>query len=60
MNSDDGIDILLSKLKSLFAKDINQALFIAYEKFGMFKRPAYINIVDLINEFERLYNKKKV
>ena len=57
LNSDDGVDIVLCKLKSLFAKDINQAAFIAYEKFEMFKRPANINIV--VNEFERLYNNIK-
>ena len=43
-------------MKSLFAKDINQAAFIAYEKFEMLKRPANMNIVDVRNEFERLYN----
>ena len=43
-------------MKSLFAKDINQAAFIAYEKFEMLKRPANMIIVDFRNEFERLYN----
>ena len=59
MQSDDGVDILLCKLKSLFAKDINQAAFIAHDKFEMFKRPANMDIVDFINEFERLYNNIK-
>ena len=59
LNSDDGVNILLCKLKSLFAKDINQAAFIAYDKSEMFKRPANMNIVDFINEFERLYNNIK-
>ena len=54
MNSDDGVNILLCKLKSLFAKDINQAAIIARGKFEMFKRPANMNIADFINEFERL------
>ena len=58
LNSDDGFDILLCKLKSLFAKDINQAAIIARGKFEMFKRPANMNIADFINEFERLYYKK--
>ena len=52
----DGVDILLCKLKSLFAKDVNHAAFIAYDKFEMLKGPANMNIVDFINEFERLYN----
>ena len=43
-------------MKSLFAKDINQAAFIAYEKFEMLKRPANMNIADFRNEFERLFN----
>ena len=37
LNSDNGADILLSKLKSLFAKEINQAEFIAYGKFEMLR-----------------------
>ena len=59
LNSDDGVNVLLWKLKSLFAKDMNQAAFIAYDKFEMFKEPANMNIVDFINEFERLYNNLK-
>ena len=46
-------------MKSLFAKYINQAEFIAYEKSEMFKSPANMNIVDFINEFERFYNNIK-
>ena len=37
LNSDNGVDIHLSKLKSLFAKEINQAEFIAYGKFEMLR-----------------------
>ena len=53
LNSDDSVDILINKLKSLFAKDSNQAAYLAFETF---KRPVDIKIVDFINEFERLYN----
>ena len=59
MNSDDVVVILLCKLKSLFAKDFNQAAFIAYDKFKMLKRPANMNIVEFINEFQRRYNNIK-
>ena len=59
MNSDYGANILLFKLKSPFAKDINQAAFIASEEFEQFKRPANMTIVDFINKFERLYNNIK-
>ena len=33
LNDDDGVKILITKLKFLFAKDINQAVFLAYDKF---------------------------
>ena len=59
MNSNDGVNILLSKLNSLFVKVIGQAAFIADGKFEMFKRPTNMNIVDFINEFESLYNNIK-
>ena len=59
LNSDDGVEILITKLKSLFPKDINQATFHAYEKFESFERPVDMNIIDFINEFERLYNNIK-
>ena len=59
LNGDDGVDILLCKLKSPFAKDISQATIIAYDKFEIFKRPANMNIVDFMDEFERLYNNIK-
>ena len=38
LNSDDGVDILINKLKSLFAKDSNQAAYLAYDKFENFKK----------------------
>ena len=59
LNSKDGVNILINKLKSLFAKDINQAAFLAYDKFESFKRPVEMNIVDFINKFEKLYNNIK-
>ena len=56
LNSEDGMDILIKTLKSLFSKVTNQAAYFAYNKFELFKRPVDLNIVDFINEFERLYN----
>ena len=58
LNSEDGVDILIKKLKSLFSKDTNQAAYLAY-KFESLKRPVDRNISDFINEFERLYNNNK-
>ena len=54
LNSDEGVEILITKLKSLLPKDINQATFRAYEKFESFERPVDMNIIDFINEFEKL------
>ena len=51
---DDGLDTLIRKIKSLYAKDTNALAFMAYYKFEIFKRPDDMNIVDNINEFERL------
>ena len=59
LNIEDDVDILIKKLKSLFSKDTNQAVYLDYDKFESFKRPVDMNIVDFINEFERLYNNIK-
>ena len=59
LNSDDGVEILITKLKSLFAKDTNQAAFLANDKFESFQRHVDMNIIDFINEFERLHNNIK-
>ena len=59
LNSENGVDILVNKLKSLFAKDINEAAYLAYDKFEIFKRPIDMSMVDFINELERLYNNIK-
>ena len=59
LNSENGVDILVNKLKSLFEKDINEAAYLAYDKFEIFKRPIDMSMVDFINELERLYNNIK-
>lgn len=48
LNEDDGVEILIKKLKTHFAKDTNQATFLAYGKFKSFRRVAVINITDFI------------
>ena len=56
-NIDDTFDILMNIIKSLFTKDIDEVMFIAYDKFELFnKRPSNMNVVDFMNEFEKLYN----
>lgn len=57
LNSD--VDILMDTLESLFAKDLNQGALIAYSKLEMFTRPSYMDMVDFIDEFERLFKKLK-
>ena len=49
LKSENGVDILVNKLKSLFAKDINEAAYLAYDKFEIFKRPIDMSMVDFIN-----------
>ena len=60
LNSENGVDIyLVNKLKVLFAKDINEAAYLAYDKFEIFERPIDMRMVDFINELQRLYNNIK-
>ena len=59
LGGDGGIDILLAKLKELFAKDSEQAAFMAYEQFETYIRPKDVDMNDFINEWERRYGKIK-
>ena len=49
--------ILITKIKTLYAKDINALAYMAYDQFENFKRPNDMTIVYYINEFEHLNNK---
>ena len=59
LNICDGLDTLIRKIKSLYAKDTNTLASMAYDKFENFKRPDDTNIVDHMNESERLNNQIK-
>ena len=60
LNKDDGLDTLVRRIKSLYAKDTNTLLaFMWYDKFENFKRPDDMNIADYINDFERFNNQIK-
>ena len=59
LNKDDGLDVLLNKMKLLYVKDINALAFMAYDKFENFRRSDDMNIVDYLNESERLNNQIK-
>ena len=59
LNKDNRLDVLINKIKSLYAKDKNVLAFMAYDKFESFRRSDDINIIGYINEFERLNNQIK-
>ena len=57
LNKDDGLNTLITKIKTLYAKDINALTYMTYDQFENFKRSDEMTIVDYVNEFERLKNK---
>ena len=59
LNSENDLNILLDKIKSLYAKDIHPLAYMAHDKFETFHRPAHMSIVDYLNGFEQLYNQIK-
>ena len=60
LNKDDGLDTLVRRIKSLYAKDTNTLLaFMWYDKFENFKRSDDMNIADYINDFERFNSQIK-
>ena len=59
LNAQDGVKTLLDKLTELYAKDKDQAMYQAYERFETFRRNSNVTIRDYINEFERLNDKLK-
>ena len=59
LKGENGVMELLNKLKSLYAKDSEQAAFKSYEDFESYKRPDNMDVMDFINEWERRYDKIK-
>ena len=59
LSGDNGIDVLLQKLDSLFLKDENNSAFEAYDTFERYQRPVDMGMTKYINTFERLYQKAK-
>ena len=57
LSAKDGVLRLITKLDSLFLKDIDQRTYIAYDNFEKFKRHYGMNITDYIIEFEKLNHK---
>ena len=57
LHSDSGVDELVTKLKTLYDKDAEQAGFIVSEEFETFQRRPSMTILNYINELERRNNK---
>ena len=55
LNKDDGLNLGTNKLEKLHIKDNKASAYLAYEKSESFQRPRDMNIIDYLNEFERLY-----
>ena len=54
LNKDEGLNLLINKLAKLYVKDTKASAYLAYEKFESFQHPTNMNIIDYLNEFERL------
>ena len=59
LSSDNGLSILLEKIKGLYAKNKHLLAYMAYDTCETFHCPSDMNIIDYINEFERLCNQIK-
>ena len=57
LQGENGVKELMLKLKTLFAKDSEQAAFKAYEQFETYMRPEEMEMIEFINEWERRYAK---
>ena len=51
-----GLDLIITKLDSLFAKDLDQLAYDAYEKFETLKRLPQKPIEEYLQDFDHLYN----
>ena len=51
LKKDDGLNVLINKLETLYVKDKKASANIAYERLETFQRPSYMNITDYLNEF---------
>ena len=56
LNKDNGLNTLITKIKTLYSKDTHALAYMGYDQFENFKRPDEMTKVDYINEFERLNN----
>ena len=56
----DGLTKMLAKLEDVFKPDANQAAYMAYQEFEMFKRPDEMKLPDFVIKFEELNSRIKV
>ena len=59
LNTNEGVEKLINKLRDLYAVSKDQAMFTAYEQFETFQRDTHMNITEYINQFEQLNHKLK-
>ena len=57
LTKDNSLSTLITKIKTLYAKDINASAHMVYDQFENFNRSNEMTIVYYINEFECLNNK---
>ena len=59
LKADDGVNVLTNKLKELYARDTEQATYIAYQELDRYQWKQRVSLSDYINEFERLNDRIK-
>ena len=59
ISKDNGLDLVLAKLNTLYEADKTQSAFKALEDFEAYKRPACLSIKEFCNVFDLKYNKAR-
>ena len=60
LQADDGVDLILKTLDSLFLKDEHQRMYVAMKTFEQYTRPKGLSLDQYINEFEKNNNRLKI
>ena len=60
LSSDNGLSILLEKIRGLYAKDKHSLAYMAYDTFKTLHRPSDMNIIDYKHEFEQLHRLRHI
>ena len=59
INKENGADLVIAQLDTIFQKDKTVTAYEAYEEFETFKRPEGMSMAEYISEFEKKWNKTK-